>query len=227
MPTYDAAPPEVEEYAADLRLKFHGQLDACGVRIHYIMARATRNEDGDRVGVAIKLHGVRALAKVKINGLADRAEGKADATITIDGDEWPDWSEERRIAVIDHELQHVEVVFERDSQTVWKTDDFERDSQTVWKTDDLGRPVLRLRPHDFDVRGFDVIRARHGMASVEHEAVERLKVRPVQALLPFARREMTVEFATLSAGDVTVPLTPELGDKLAERLVRKVVGGEA
>lgn len=214
MPTYDAAPPEVEEYAADLRLKFHGQLDACGVRIHYIMARATRNEDGDRVGVAIKLHGVRALAKVKINGLADRAEGKADATITIDGDEWPDWSEERRIAVIDHELQHVEVVFERDSQT-------------VWKTDDLGRPVLRLRPHDFDVRGFDVIRARHGMASVEHEAVERLKVRPVQALLPFARREMTVEFATLSAGDVTVPLTPELGDKLAERLVRKVVGGEA
>lgn len=214
MPTYDAAPPEVEEYAADLRLKFHGQLDACGVRIHYIMARATRNEDGDRVGVAIKLHGVRALAKVKINGLADRAEGKADATITIDGDEWPDWSEERRIAVIDHELQHVEVVFERDSQT-------------VWKTDDLGRPVLRLRPHDFDVRGFDVIRAQHGMASVEHEAVERLKVRPVQALLPFARREMTVEFATLSAGDVTVPLTPELGDKLAERLVRKVVGGEA
>jgi len=214
MPTYDAAPPEVEEYAADLRLKFHGQLDACGVRIHYIMARATRNEDGDRVGVAIKLHGVRALAKVKINGLADRAEGKADATITIDGDEWPDWSEERRIAVIDHELQHVEVVFERDSQT-------------VWKTDDLGRPVLRLRPHDFDVRGFDVIRARHGMASVEHEAVERLKVRPVQALLPFARREMTVEFATLSAGDVTVPLTPELGDKLAERIVRKVVGGEA
>lgn len=214
MPTYDAAPPEVEEYAADLRARFHGQLDTCGVRIHYLMARATRNEDGDRVGVAIKLHGVRALAKVKINGLADRAEGKADATITIDGDEWPDWSEERRIAVIDHELQHVEVVFERDSQT-------------VWKTDDLGRPVLRLRPHDFDVRGFDVIRARHGMASVEHEAVERLKVRPVQALLPFARREMTVEFATLSAGDVTVPLTPELGDKLAERLVRKVVGGEA
>lgn len=212
MPTYDAAPPEVEEYATELRALYHDKLDECQVRVGYLMARATRNEDGDRIGVAIKLHGTRALAKVKINSLADRAEGKPDATITIDGDEWPDWSEERQRAVIDHELHHIEVVYERDSQT-------------VWKTDDLGRPVLRLRPHDFDVRGFDVIRARWGMASIEHEAVERLKVRPVQALLPFARREGEITSVTLSSGNHSVTLTQELGEKLKERLAAR--GGQA
>src|SRR5690606_5222802 len=99
------------------------------------------------------VNGYPAAAMVKINSYRDRVEGKADATIFIDADEWEGLDDPRREALIDHELQHLEV---------------KRDPDTgAPLSDDAGRPKLKIRKHDHQYGWFDVIAERHGDASYE------------------------------------------------------------
>jgi hypothetical protein len=53
------------------------------------------------------------------------------------------------------------------------------------KTDDCGRPKLRLRPHDFEIAGFDAIIERHGAAAVEARATRALFTRMEQRSFEF------------------------------------------
>lgn len=132
--------------------KYHPRL--IGVDIGLLEAYAPCDADGNvRPGAtALKVHGIAAYATVKINSLADRVEGKPDATIRIDADVWGAHSDKRKVAILDHELAHLLLATDKDGNV---------------KRDDLGRPKLKMRYHDLVVGGFSDVVERHGAAAVE------------------------------------------------------------
>lgn len=147
--SYTVCDPEVDKLIAVAIKDYHKELDAAGVTIHAVFAR---NFDGDGEPIAaVKAHGVAAAAKIQITSLVDRVRGIKDAKLTIDGHYWDRASESRRLALLDHELEHLTV----------QTDD------AGVKFDDAGRPKLRMRHHDWELTGFASVVERHGEASVE------------------------------------------------------------
>jgi hypothetical protein len=130
----------------------HERLVEAGVTVQILMKHAKVGDDGKPKGPALKLHGVPAFATVKIMSVADRVAGAEDIRIVLDGDSWPEHTEERQLAIADHELTHVLV-----------DDD--------GKTDDAERPVLKMRHHDYDGGLFFEVCERHGMEEPQTEAL--------------------------------------------------------
>ncbi len=151
MPSYFVvAPYEVKAIAERVIQKHHERLNKAGVSIGYLFAHSERDPQWHPKGPAIKGHGYPAAAQVKLVNLRDRVAGLPDALIVIDGDEWPDWSEQRRTAVIDHELTHL---------------------HPTGDTDDADRPKLQLRLHDFQIGGFLEVIQRHEADALELESL--------------------------------------------------------
>lgn len=117
-------------------------------------------ETGKPKGPALKLHGWPCAATIKITPILQRVLDVPDAIMTIDGDRWPKWADERKAAIIDHELCHLVAEIEND----------------IVITDDIGRPKLRMREHDWQTGGFREIVERHGEAALEilqtHEFID-------------------------------------------------------
>lgn len=155
MSTYAKADGEVTEMAASILTKFesHHPLLEAKVRVDYVFAYGERDEDtGARIGDALTKNGFRAFGIARKLSLKDRAMGRGDAEIAIDGDWWKETaSEEMQAALLDHELHHLQL----------KT----KKGQIVY--DDLGRPELKLRKHDVEVGWFALIADRHGKHSLE------------------------------------------------------------
>jgi len=165
MAAYTKAPKEIRELLADAVLRFHPEIESADVTVSVLCAVATIDGDtGKPKGPAVMLHGVPALATIKVNSTKDRVEGKADATITLDYDRWPDLSEEEQIALLDHELEHLVV-----------TD----------KTDDAGRPKLKTRPDDWTLTGFWSVAQRHQKNALEVKAFADLTREFTQRSFPW------------------------------------------
>lgn len=148
--TYEQCGDDVEKLVKSVINQYHHELKEAGVSISLLFAR---NSDGDPV----KLNGYPCAAVVKKNSLKDRAEGKADATITIDEYRWNDIDAEEQRALIDHELYHLIV---------------KRDKANAYELDDLGRPKLLMRLHDAQIGIFKSIIERHGMKSLDAQFAE-------------------------------------------------------
>ena len=175
MATYTQAPPEIRARLMSLAQSYHRELIEAEVTFSVLMAAAQRDEHtGEPKGPALtKAGGWPALAKVRIVSLRDRVAGIADVQILLDGDQWEEHSPERMDAILDHELEHIEV---------------QRDDEGQIKADDCGRPKLRLKLHDWELGGFDAIVERHQEIAVELEAARRLMERPcVQQLFECMR----------------------------------------
>jgi len=141
----------------------HQPLIDSGVTVDLVFAYAEKDEKtGEPIGDALSKNGVKALGICRKIPLKDRAMGRADAEISIDGDWWEDSTDEERRALLDHELHHIAVKIDKRGLV----------------RDDLGRPVLQLRKHDFEVGWFKVIAARHG-----DNSQERLQARHVMGLM--------------------------------------------
>lgn len=168
MPMYRKASAEVNQIVEQMLEKYHGPLRDAGVQIECLFAFALTDDNGDSTGPALKLGGYPCNAVVRILNLKDRTVGRGDAEIVIDGDQWDTWDDEQKRALIDHEIEHLEL----------KTDD-----EGVIR-DDLGRPKLRLRKHDVHFGWFDSIARRHGAASFEVQQFRQLVVKKYQAWLP-------------------------------------------
>jgi hypothetical protein len=147
---------------------FHADLAAAEVSIGILMATAPEGEP------AVKLHGYACAAKVKINSYADRVEGKPDATITIDAAEWAEMDDLRRQALIDHELNHLEV---------------QRDEEGQVKSDAHGRPKLKIRLHDVEVGVFDRIIAKYESECLDADAITGIPARYTQLAFGFAESD--------------------------------------
>jgi len=169
MPTFRKASAEVNQIVEEMLEKYHGPLQEAGVQIECLFAYALQDENGDSTGPALKLGGYPCNAIVRVLNLKDRTVGRGDAEIVIDGDQWDTWSDEQKAALIDHEIEHLEL----------KTD-----SNGLVVRDDLDRPKLRLKKHDHQFGWFDSIARRHGAASFEVQQYRELVVKRFQMWLP-------------------------------------------
>src|SRR4051812_37217959 len=112
---------------------YHQRLRAVGIRVALRQAMSPVDDEGNPKGPALKHHGVPCYATVKIVSQKDRVMGQADAINTLDGDRWPTIDKATRIAILDHELTHLEPLLEEDGAP---------------KEDDCGRPKLTMKVHD-------------------------------------------------------------------------------
>jgi hypothetical protein len=159
--TYEACGDDVHKLVAKAMGEWHLELKASGVTIDAVFARKL---DSDENPVpAVTAHGSTAAAKIGITSLEDRARGLKDAKLTIDGHVWDGLSAQSRIALIDHELEHLNAGEERD---------------------DLGRPKLKMSKHDYVLAGFLSIINRHGQNAIEHREMTRFQGEHGQLFLP-------------------------------------------
>lgn len=153
MPIFQRADELVNKMAAALLNEFetHTMLLTAKAKIDFVFAFGDRDDQNRLTGPALKKNGLVALGMARKIALKDRALGRGDAEISLDGDWWEEASLDERRALLDHELHHITV----------KVDD------RGIVTDDLPRPVIQLRKHDHEVGWFSIIAQRHGVASQE------------------------------------------------------------
>ena len=154
MSTFQKCSKQVEDMAREIRAQFetHHPLNDAEVTIDFVFAYGARDEATNAlIGDAITHNGCKALGLTRKIPLKDRALGRADAEITLDGDWWANAPEPEQRSLLDHELHHVAIKIDRRGLV----------------RDDLGRPVIQLRKHDVEVGWFKVIAARHGLNSQE------------------------------------------------------------
>lgn len=188
MPRYEACDESVRSIVAQMLERYHQPLRDAEVRIDVLKAFALTDENGDSIGCAIKHQGYQAAGVVRIINLKDRTKGLGDAEIVIDGDRWDEWSEDEKAALIDHEIEHLELRYDNDGLLV---------------RDDLGRPKLRLRKHDHQFGWFDSIARRHGSASFEMQQYEQFRETHRQMWLPFADDEVIPQSGGRMPGENT------------------------
>lgn len=178
--------------------KYHGELVSAGVTFELMFAHAKTNKNGDPVGPAIKHGGYAAAAVVRVISLKDRAKGLGDVEIVVDGDRWDEWPEDTQDSILDHELEHVDLVPGKEGEI---------------KRDDLGRPCVRMRLHDRQFGWFDVIAHRHGAASVEVRQAASIAAIPEarQLYLPGFAVEVPGVFANFDSQE---SFTSEVGEFL-------------
>lgn len=169
--TYEKAGAEVLELLDGAMRRWHPELAACGVTFDVLMASEIDEESGE-VHPTLKLHGYPAAATVKLVPLAQRALKQADLLMTIDAATWSSLGNAERLAVIDHELEHVQVLADPRGFVTWNDDEGKAVGSP--KRDDCGRPKLKMKLHDFEIGGFVAIAKRHRKRALEVQAVERL-----------------------------------------------------
>lgn len=162
---YSEPPAEVLELVASRRRKHYTELDEYKVTITTFMVTSSD-------GHALKLHGNPCFAIMRKTSQKERAHGTADAELSIDLEKWENLTPAQREALIDHELHHLIVVKDRND-----------DSKA--KKDPQGRPVLAIRPHDFEFGLFAEVAARHGRDSIEVAHVKLMWDQNKEELFPF------------------------------------------
>lgn len=147
---------EVDRLVGETADRWHPGLKENGVTICVLFVELHDGEGACLETPCLNHHGYPAAAIMKINGYKDRVEGKADATLVIDKFVWEDMNERQQVSLLDHELHHLLVKVDKAGSV---------------KHDDLGRPILKLRKHEFELGGFYSIAARHKRDAVEYLAV--------------------------------------------------------
>lgn len=174
MPTYRTAPDDARKKLDTAVAKWHGDLKEIGVTFQLLFAHAQRDENtGEPKGPALKHANWPAAAVVRVNSLKDRVEGKSDCTVTLDGDTWDNRHPEEQMAILDHEIQHVEVCRTKPKK-LKKGGKIVLEGGGELVLDDAHRPKLKLRPHDYQHGGFDLIAERHKKHSLEVQHVQNL-----------------------------------------------------
>lgn len=159
----------------------------------------------------LKLHGYPAAAIVKVMSHERRAQGSGDALLTIDGIAWHELGPAARVALLDHELTHLELC--------------EKDGTVA--RDDLRRPKLKLRLHDVEIGGFREVMGRHREHALEVMQVRRCRAESGQYFWDFDAAAPSVR---IESGSRSVTLTPahrealrSAADMVANENVRPVV----
>lgn len=170
MPTFQKCSQVIKDLANEVLCEFesHKPLLDARVTIDYVFAFGDKDEDGHLVNDALKKNGVKALGIARKIPLKDRALGRSDGEIALDGDWWGDASDAEQRALLDHELHHFAVKIDKRGLV----------------RDDLGRPVLQLRHHDIDCGWFKIVAERHGQHSQERIQARAIMDQYGQAFWP-------------------------------------------
>lgn len=190
MPTFEKCPKEVERLAQELihQYETHKPLANLEVKIDFVFAYADEDEKGRVLNDALTKNGIKALGITRNISLKDRALGRGDAEICLDGDHWGEINGEEQAALLDHELHHISVKCDKNGNV---------------KFDDLGRPCIKLRKHDVEVGWFKCIADRHGSASVEQKQAKAIMDSQGQFYWPGIAPTMTL---SLADGRTTGPM---------------------
>lgn len=172
MATYRKADADVTSRIKALITANHPELEEAGIKVGARFAFApTDEETGEPKTAALKHHGYPAAAIVRIVSQKDRSLGFPDAIVDIDGEAWlKEWNEERKSAVLDHEITHLEV---------------KRDEDGAISLDDCNRPKLKMRMHDFEIGGFVEIAKRYKEEAIEVENIRDIAGKYGQLLFPW------------------------------------------
>lgn len=119
-------------------------------------------------------NGYPAGAVIKVTSTKERALGLADAVVVIDRAYWTKLTARQRDALVDHELQHLMAV-----------EDMDDDDKPQKKFDVLGRPILRMRKHDYQMGWFAEVAHRHGQDSPEVRQAKQLIAETQQLFFDF------------------------------------------
>lgn len=149
--TYEKADDDVEVLVAGVMKDYHPELASAGVTVGLLMASV--HDKDDELIPAVKLHGYQCAATIKRISLKDRAAGKCDAEMTICAATWKDLPDAKKRALIDHELEHLELKMTKEN--------------TVGR-DDLGRPKLVMKLHDHQIGIFKGNIERHAKNSLDY-----------------------------------------------------------
>lgn len=202
--TYAKAGVDVMSVLEEAVTSWHRELALCDVRVDVLMASRT-SKDGTLLPGAVKDRGYAAAASVKVVPLKQRALEQGDALVTICAYAWKLMTEPERLALLDHELEHVRVLAEGDGGFVHVGKDGQLNGAIA--LDALGRPRLRLVLHDWQLGGFRSVAQRHGKAAPEIIALEACRDEDGQyywdwdvlKCLPRAGRE--ADLSALAAGE--------------------------
>lgn len=176
MPTiYQTADADVLNLLARVLADYHPRLAAADVRVGVLTAY---NPDGD----AVRHGGYAAFAAIKPVSAKDRVPKGYDAELVIDERKWAELHDEQRVALLDHELSHLDVIDLSPAEL--KAARAESADAPTWKTDDRGRPKLRSVPGDWNAGdGFTQVVARHGLDAVEYANLQHARGRADAARL--------------------------------------------
>jgi hypothetical protein len=155
--TFDRCDDEVYERVKRMIAKHHHELRDAEVTVQCLFAI---NNDDDQPAVKAP-GGWPAYAVIRRVPLKQRVAGFRDAEITLDAAKWKELSDPQRDALIDHELEHLEVVYDGAGPG------------TPIATDDWGRPKLKIRLHDYELAGFKAVMDRHPDAALERLAAQK------------------------------------------------------
>lgn len=161
MPTFQKCPQPVRDLANEILCEFesHQPLLDAKVTIDFVFAYSDKDEDtGKPLNNALSKNGCKALGICRKIPPKDRAMGRADAEISLDGDWWEEATDAEQRALLDHELHHIQVKIDKRGLV----------------RDDLGRPVLDMRKHDYEFGWFKVVAARHGNHSMERTQARQM-----------------------------------------------------
>lgn len=163
--TYWLGDSQVQAYIKKVVSTWHQMFDTAEVKFGVIMCASDKDETP-----ALKHGGYPALATIKVVPLKDRISKNYDAEIMIDAGFWETTTEERRLALIDHELCHLRLKEPKAGQANVKE---VGDLSILF--DDIGRPVLKLVGGDWNVGdGFEEVVRRHGNVAIEVSSVKAI-----------------------------------------------------
>lgn len=165
--TYELADKSIANGLAEARKRWHPVLEKCGVTVA-ILAIADVDEETGEVRPTLKKQGYPCAAVIAIASLKHRVLGVADAILTLDAATWSDLDDAARLALLDHELCHLRV---RGAERGFVELGEDGRPDRPPRTDDHGRPVLKMRQHDWQLGGFREIAKRHASQSLDVQQV--------------------------------------------------------
>ncbi len=174
---YAPAPSGVAERVAHLVKVFHSDLHNAGIKVDLI---SVADDDPD-VEDALKVRGIPAYACVRVVDIKGRTMGRGDAEIVLDEGKWLTLPDATRDAVLDHEIEHLELQVNPKSKKP--------------KLDCRGRPKLKIKLHDAEFGWFNSIARRHGAASIECRQASLLFLTHTQTFFAFVGEARAIESA--------------------------------
>lgn len=158
MAIYVKANDHIHQMVREVMAQYHPALAECEVKVGVLMV--SPNEGSEKP--PLTLRGYPCDATIRIVSYKDRVAGMMDTQMCIDSNAWDDKSHEERVALLDHELNHLTLAY---------------DDEGNIKLDDACRPVLKMVKHDHEIGIFECIIRRHGEHAVDYQAAEGLMAR--------------------------------------------------
>lgn len=161
MPSYAAGTKDLHDIIKRVCNAHHPDLKKAKVTFAPLFVHAAEDAEGDPKGAAIVHQGREVLAKTRVINVRDRVHGLADIEIMVDGDRWEELDDAQQEALIDQQLESLELRRENESGEVI--------------LDDIGRPKIIIRPPDFIVAGYRAVCERHGVNAPEVIAMRKVE----------------------------------------------------